>query len=349
MKKSLFYLLFLSSFITKAQITITTNQLPYAGLGYITINDSAFVQPIPAGGANQTWNLSGQLGNDYLDTLGWVSASSTPYQSDFPSSNLASHEPNDSIYAYFTTNSSGFYINGFRSYGTGLPIDKLVFSPANLYIPTPFTYGSTLNSNYRFVVDIDTALPYYRLASSVAQTFNGDGYGSLQLPNASYPSTLRIKNVQTSYDTVYIDATGLGFYLPVFNQASQSTNFYWLRTAQPSLILEVSADSLGQLANSATYFEGTAVTSIADQPVATDQLPVVYPNPASDLVNISIPDPGVDPIRFILLDAQGRVVRETILEQVWQYGFYVNKLPAGIYTWNLSGGVSAYGRLVVTH
>lgn len=77
--------------LIQAPITATYNQLQYAGVGYITVNDSVFANPIPGGGANQSWNFSGQLGYDFLDTLVWVTASSTPIQSDSPTSNLASH------------------------------------------------------------------------------------------------------------------------------------------------------------------------------------------------------------------------------------------------------------------
>lgn len=347
MKKTLLFLVALAaSGLLQAQITVTTAQLPYAGLGYVNAVDTSFTGPIPAGGVSQSWNFSTLLTQDDTDTLGWTTASSTPYTSDFPSSNLASHSANDSIYVYFTSNANGFYMNGVRYYGQAAPfgVSKVVFNPANLYLPVPFTYGSSQSSYYRFVVDVDTALPYFRLIHRVNQTHNGDGWGSLALPNATYPNTLRVKNVQTTYDSLLTDVLGLGFYIPVSSTASQTTNYYWLRTQQPAMILSVIADSLGNNGVSADYFEGSAVTGIETPGNGTVTNVDVYPNPATDLVTVSLPRTGTAASLFRLTDVAGRVVRETMLEGIQQYGFYVNHLQPGLYLWNVEG---CSGRLMV--
>lgn len=334
-------------FITSyAQITITTAQLPYAGLGYLNSVDTSFTIAVPAGGASQSWNFATLLTQDDTDTIGWTNAASTPYAADFPSSNLASHSANDSLYLYFTSSSNGFYINGVRYYGASAPfgINKVTFNPANLYLPVPFTFSNTQNSYYRFVVDVDTALPYIRLIHRVNQTYDGDGWGALTLPNATYPSTLRIKNVQTTYDSLLTDVLGLGFYIPVSATASQNTNYYWLRMQQPSLVLTVFADSLGTNGISADFFQGTAITGIGEAPESSGTNVNVYPNPATDMVTVLLPAPGTAGSVFRLMDISGRVIRETSLEGIQQYGFYVNHLPKGIYYWSAE---QSTGKLVV--
>ncbi len=347
MKKTglLFSLLLLGASL-QAQITITIAQLPYAGLGYVNSVDTSFTIPVPAGGASTAWNFASLLTQDDTDTVGWTTASSTPYTADFPTANLASHSPTDSVYVYSTSNSGGYYLNGVRYYGVSAPfgVNKVVFNPANQYLPVPFTYGSTQNSYYRFVVDVDTALPYFRLIHRVNQTYNGDGWGSLTLPNATYPNTLRVKNVQTTYDSLLTDVLGLGFYIPVSSTASQTTSYYWLRTQQPSLICTVIADSLGNNGVSAEFFEGTAVTGISETTNTGATNVSVYPNPASELVTVLLPAPGTAGTIFRMTDIAGRVIRETSLEGMSRYGFYVNHLPQGVYTWSVN---QSSGKLIV--
>jgi len=301
----------------------------------------------------QTWNFSTSLTQDDLDSVGFISAAGTPYVNDFPGSNLAANSISDSIYSYFISNANGFYFKGLYFYGNSIPfpvnINKLVFNPANLYVPTPFTYNNTLSSFYRFVVDVDTGgAPYLRVISRTNQTYLADGYGTVQLPGAvSYSNCLRRKTTETKYASILVDALGIGFYLPVSNSVSQSTIYNFLRQAQPSLILSINADSLGTTGVSASWFQGTAITSVSDQPDANISAAInVYPNPANDLVMVNLPDVGGQNDVFLLLDLQGRVIRETSLEGMNQYGFYVNNLAPGTYIWKIQGREES-GRLVV--
>lgn len=336
----------MTSITADAQITITSAQLPYAGLGYLTAIDTSYTNAIPAGGAAQGWYLVNQFTQDDVDTIGWTLASSTPYAADFPTSNLASNSQTDSVYIYSTSNASGYYLDGVRYYGTAAPfgVSKVVFNPASLYLPVPFTYGDSQSSYTRFVIDVDTALPYVRLIHRVNQTYDGDGWGSLSLPNGTYPNTLRIKNVQTSYDSLLTDILGLGFYILVNSTASQNTNYYWVRQQQPALVLTINADSLGTTGISAEYLEGTSIAGTEELVSPKETNVSVYPNPATDLVTVQLPTPGTASSVFRLTDITGRVIRETSLEGMNRYGFYVNHLPQGVYTWTVD---QSSGKLIV--
>lgn len=351
MKRNLLFALLFSPLLSLCQITINTAQLPYPGLAYIMVNDTLLNTPVPPGGINQTWDFS-SLNNNGQDTSSYISAAGTPFISDFPTSNLASHSPQDSAFVYMTTNASGFYIDGTRFYGDTsglpLPINKFVFNPAYLVIPTPFTYGNTRNSSHRFQLDFSFQGTPARLISNTQQVFEGDGYGSLQLPNANYPNTLRIKTIQTSFDSLLLDPTGFGFYVLVNSSSSQTTLYHWLRTAQPSLLMTLTADSLGTTAESADFFEGTAVTGLSSIEANQDPNVRVYPNPASEYIFVSLPDAGTPSDLFQLFDMTGRKISEKQLEGLNQYGFEVTNLSEGIYTWNLTSRNTS-GRLVIKH
>lgn len=351
MKRNLLFALLLAPLFSVSQITINTTQLPYPGLAYIMVSDTLLNTPVPPGGTNQSWDFS-SLNNDGQDTSAYISAAGTPFISDFPTSNLASHSPQDSAFVYMTTNTNGFYIDGTRLYGDTsalpLPINKIVFNPAFLVIPTPFTYGNTRNSSYRFQLDFSFQGTPARLISNTQQVFEGDGYGSLQLPNASYPNTLRIKNTQTSFDSLLLDATGLGFYVLVNSSSSQSTLYQWLRAAQPAVLLTITADSLGLTAESADFFEGTAVTGISSIDANQPAIVRVYPNPASEYVFVSLPEAGTPSDFLQIFDMTGRMLTEKPLEGLNQYGFEVTSLSEGVYTWNIPSR-NASGRLVIKH
>lgn len=351
MKKLFTLLVVINAAFLQAQPTITTAQLPYAGLAYLNNVDTLFNVAIPPGGAMQTWNFSTSLNVDGLDTLGFINAAGTPYVNDFPGANLASNNTTDSVFTYFITNANGFYFKGIYFYGgtTPLPfnINKVVFNPANLYLPTPITYNTSLNTFYRFVVDVDTgAPPYIRVVRRTEQAFLADGYGTVQLPGASYPNCLRVKNTETAYDSISADLLGIGFYVSVSNSVTQTTLFNFIRQTQPALVLSITADSLGITGQTASWFEGTAVTSVSETPAPAKAAATVFPNPASNLVVVSLPESGRQQDVFRLFDMQGRVIRETSLEGMNQYGFYVNNLASGTYFWTIQGRGDS-GRLVV--
>ena len=75
MKKALLTILLLGPFIVRSQ-TITTADLPTAGLAWITGNDSTYSQAIPSGGTGQTWDYS-TLQNLENDTAGFINAAGT--------------------------------------------------------------------------------------------------------------------------------------------------------------------------------------------------------------------------------------------------------------------------------
>ena len=136
MKKTihLIFALIIFSLSVSAQITLTQSDLPVAGTAYIVGADSAYNAAITPGGANQSWDYSG-LVNSVQDTIGFIAASTSPYASNFPLANLASHNVVDSMWTFFISNPTGFYINGAYSYGSsgvgGLSIFHWFITPHN--------------------------------------------------------------------------------------------------------------------------------------------------------------------------------------------------------------------------
>lgn len=348
MKKIILFLLLVLPVLTNAQITINSSHLPSAGQSWVEAYDDNYSAPMLLGGAAQNWNYSGLLTQGY-DTTTFISAAATPYgPTNFPGSNLAIHNPDDSLYIYVTKNTSGLYIDGYYFYTAQPPfgVNAIPFIPHGLFLPTPFTYNDTRSNTYKYVIDIDTALPYIRFVHQVNQDFLADGYGALQLPNATYNNTLRVRNTELTIDSLLIDTLGNGNYFSLSTPTlEQKVSYNWFRTNQPAFLLSIDADSLGNTATRSNYMY-LNTTSVQELPVAAASPVRVYPNPSNNLVQVLLEQSGNENNIFRLCDVSGRVIRETSLEGINQLSFYVNKLAAGTYFWSISG-LNAQGKLMV--
>src|SRR6187455_740038 len=146
MKKLSLLLIVFSATSSFAQ-TIDQSDLPFAGLGWTSGVDTNYSAPIAAGGSGQSWDYSGLL-YDYVDTSGFGVAAGTPYAATFPTANLAAQDQSTGDWSYFTSNSTGLYVNGFVSGGV-----SFVLSPPQMYVPVPFSYGNTQINISRVVID----------------------------------------------------------------------------------------------------------------------------------------------------------------------------------------------------
>lgn len=302
MKKIYFLALFVMPFISKAQ-TITQSDLPSAGLAWINAIDTLFTDPIPAGGSGQTWDLSTALTFDEDDTVGFVTAASTPYSGNFPGANLAAYDQGNNIYSYFTSNTNGFYVNGFVT-PTGSPIR---YVQPLMYIPVPLSFGSTVNSVGRLQVDTTISGSQLRVTQFTQANFNVDGSGTLILPNATHNNVLRVRITELRYDT--ISANLGGFYVPISNAVSQNTTYRFLKAgSQPALVATIFSDSLGQFGTSAEYVSASTV-SIAE---VSERTATVYPNPADKHITFEMEIASAASVR--IHDRNGKLVYEGTLE-----------------------------------
>lgn len=340
MKKTLLTLLVLVPFIGRSQ-TITTADLPTAGLAWITGNDSTYTQAIPAGGTGQTWDYS-SLQNLENDTAGFMSSAGTPYASTFPTSNLSGFDQESGIYTYFTTNTTGIYLDGIAG-----PSVQFVYNTSQLYIPVPFSYGDVRNSFARYQVDSVYLGNNARFVLRINSTFTADGTGNLTLPSGQFNNVLRIKETATTYDSLSFDVGG-GIYVPVSNSASQVTRYHFLMPGnQVALIMGIEADSLGQFATSSQYFTGDFVSSVKENTSAVRVS--TYPNPASESVSFDLS--ALHEISTIeIYDLKGNLVKTIQPESSGITTLPAQELANGVYHYSISGkGPKVTGTFQVQH
>lgn len=340
MKKALLTILLFVPFIGKSQ-TITTADLPTVGLAWITGNDSTYSQAIPAGGTGQTWDYS-TLQNLENDTAGFINAAGTPYASSFPNSNLAGFDWQSGVYTYFTTNTSGIYLDGIIG-----PSLQYIFETSQLYIPVPFSYGDVRNTFSRIQID-SVYLGYNsRFVLRTNSTFTADGSGDLTLPSGQFNNVLRIKEIAMTYDTLSID-TGGGNYITLSTSVSQVTKYSFVKPGNPvALIMGIEADSLGQFATSSQYFTGTYISSVSSFPLA-DKIRT-YPNPANETVNFDLSI--IKDISVIeIFDTNGNLVRKIQPDASGIVSIPAAGLSNGNYHYSISGnGSKVSGTFQVQH
>lgn len=349
MKKIYLLISLLLPLLAHAQITVTQVDLPVAGVVYIDATDETYSASIPAGGMGQSWNYS-QLQNFLQDTLGFISSAGTPYASSFPGANLAGYNQITNSYVYFTSNSTGFYLNGGAA-----PQGVFVYNPAQMFIPVPFSYQSNYNGHSRF--QLDTTINY--MGTSVQARFvlytgiiiNGDGYGSLVLPNANINNTLRVRTTSLITDSIYINLPFVGWvpfpgYTPSQNQ---TTNFKWLRNGNGSLVLEIDADSLGQTATRSSYLLNYVAlgTNEITEPVSIN----TFPNPSNDFVNFNFENKLNDKSTLSIFNQLGQRVEIYDVKQLNTFSMDTLHLPNGLYSYTVQNekGINAKGKFIVSH
>jgi hypothetical protein len=264
--------------------TLVQSDLPFAGLAWTSGVDTNYADPIPPGGSSQNWDFS-TLQYSYVDTSGFGVAAGTPHASTFPGANLAAHKVSTNEWTYFTSSSTGFYINGYVNDTITIVID-----PPQMYVPVPFSYGD-MHTNISRVV-IDTTLLGFpaQIIINFHADFHADGFGSLTTPTATYPSTLRVKETMLETDSFMVDYLQTGTYTLFATVESQKTYFRWFQHgATANYILGIDADSLGTFATRSDYVMQWAVLGTSENTFESGLF--VHPNPASSLVTIeSSPD-----------------------------------------------------------
>lgn len=340
MKKHYIYFLAILPLAASSQITIVQSDLPVVGTYYINAVDSGYSAAITPGGTGP-WNYS-SLQNIEQDTLGFIAASLTPYASSFPAANLAGYDASGNAYAYFISDATGFYVNGAVSPGifNGIP---LVYNPAQMLVPVPFTYNNTASNYYRFIYS-DTAT-YMGNTDSVRfvlhgdQTFLADGYGSLTTPASTYPNTLRIKTTILESDTFQVKFPFIGW-TTISATQSQSTVFRWVQNGNGSLILELNADSLGQNATSSSYVLASGVVDINDISDRPQDNVTIYPNPASSILSFKFYKTTSAGTVLTIYNTHGEIAEIYDVSRLNSFTTTAHHLPNGMYFYSLDAANS---------
>lgn len=268
-----------------AQPTLTAaTSTPQAGTTF-TVHFGPYVQPGSAG-PDRTWDLSA-LSTDSSLTAQYVNAANTTNGAQFPTATIA--EVNDQVTQYYRVASDGIHFAGSDD-GTSL----IVHTPQGTYLPFPCTFGTTWSSpqNATFMFD-ETEVER-------TGTFTGevDGYGTLVMPDGSIPNVLRVHWTHELVDD-------LGFFS--IDHTYDSYAFFVAGQAWP--IAELATSTLdfggGPTTQQFSRWSGDISTSFFSR--SQVQLSV-FPNPATDALNIMWPADFGPRAAVSIMDAAGRAI-----------------------------------------
>jgi hypothetical protein len=285
-----------------------------------------------ASGENQTWNFS-NLSLDFLADTEILEPGTTPFDNFYPDANYIFSQNNGVAFEYYGLSETELTFYG-QFEETAM---ELVFSDPQQLLEFPAQFGNSSSDDYSGTI----AAPNASGTISGTVTNEVDATGTLEMSWGTVQNCLRIR---TDIDQEEIITTPNA---EVINELTGSV-YTWYAEGFPGPIvvvrnLQVSTNMQPPITVSSTqYIFDIEVVGTNDLTLANDLN--VYPNPATDWLNVSFTSRVSTPLIAELLDVQGRVVSgiPQIVGpmQSANLQFSVSDLPAGIYILKLSSGES---------
>jgi len=294
-----------------AQPVITHNgNAPQIGDIYNQSGANGNFDPGP-NGAGQNWDFS-----DITPTLSLsgttVTPASTPFSGDFPESNIAFHYTGSGdyeSYSYAEINTTEMLNDGIGMepgtanefiihYTDAVKIMQYPFAFNDSYTDTYFTsysvYGDMLTHEYGNII------------------VTADAWGSVSTPAATYTSTLRVKSERTYTDSVWVSGNFLSA------STHTQTDYEWFTATSHTPVLSISVREDG---TSAIY--STSAVGIEEENLLQSQISL-YPNPATDRINIKLPKGSTGHTDISIYDLTGKQI------------MYLKKIGNNLFSANIS-------------
>lgn len=331
MKKSILLLcgaIFIA-FMGYGQITLTSDDFPSVGDGYIYASDEnpgSAADPGSSGG-NQVWDFTG-LSEDFTSTTEFVSPGSTPFGSIFPAANMATNS-GDTIFTYMHRDND-------KATTLGLVIESLVTGNfVNNYIPGetiadfPLQYQDEWTDEYYFEFYLDPGIPGIdstRYKSDVTKEVVVDAWGTVTIPLGTF-NALRLKEVSTSVDSSWAKVGGI--WMLQFATTTTSYFYEWWTNEAP---VSPFVASMSSSDNFVTIDDATWVKDVfvgLEENGVSEKL-TVYPNPATDHIFIKTGKyKDVKDLR--ITNNAGQLVKELKIAGGGDVRIDISTFPQGVY------------------
>lgn len=294
----------LSSQITFGQTLTCQTSCPQAG-EIFAVRTSSPVSSSP--GANQVWNfstISAVSLSTYLVT--YKAASSIPSASLHPNADLLKSGNRGNI--FLRVGNDGIRKTSPSSY---------TITADAMELPLPFTYGDAYSETVvsKALSGSDT------LVTIVNSWFNAQGSGTLILPSGTFNDVLVIK--YTSNWSTKKNGVPFGY-------SNSITAYYYYSPyfSHPLLYTEQKYTTGPQDYYPYTEFLDHVVLGLNEKMKKEDDEMIVFPNPASDRVDIKVPAGAKGTI--VLKNTLGQQLIKQTIEEL-SYALDISSLPKGIY------------------
>lgn len=316
----------MSVVLVNAQITLTqSNNAPVPGDIVLMNNLDSSATLDKSSGAGITWDYTGSVmapTNSYTAVSTYTTPSSIPGASIFTSagSNVA------------LADSGGFY----KSTSTSLEMlgfidnDGSVFflSNSGKVMQYPFSYGNSYTDNATGTYTV-TSMGVFNISGDLSAT--ADAWGTVILPsspNLVFNNVLRVKETRT----LYIAGTGT---LSMITGTTITTEYMYFKTGTKNEFFKITYEHINipmfGPPSMDYYIEYDATLVLNAQAFLDNKLPVIflYPNPTKDVLNIQMSK--IDYTKIQIIDIQGKMVKEFIINNQDVQSIDIQDLRSGEY------------------
>ncbi|MCK4570150.1 MAG: T9SS type A sorting domain-containing protein [Bacteroidales bacterium] len=336
MKKILLFVLGSVFFIsTYAQITILSDDL-------MDVGDSvqlASVDTIPAGfkpgpaGPDQNWDFS----NLIMDTtmiLSFVDPSSTPYGTNFPSSNIAVEGMVEGLavegWAYGTKSVFLFQIDGVAGSYDIFEDIVVPFDPPEIIFDFPVNYLDSLEQTTTIDIRMDSPEPAadsIRIKVVTAVDSRVDAWGEVITPVWT-GDVLRFRDVRVMIDSSWVKI--LFFWVFLETNTTTTITYKYMANDVGYPVMQFNSDTSGTEYSMINYLldAGLGESELyLDNDVVFD----IYPNPASTEVYIRLQQADINGT-MLICDMRGRKMDAIqLFRNQQQLRIDISDYPAGLY------------------
>jgi hypothetical protein len=333
----------------KAQITITSADMPAIGDKIVMATDSTPTVTAGGNGANQTWAMSA-LKTQKVDNMVGMTPAATNYSKYFGPATVAySHTSSLENFSFYNITATAMDYSGTVLTRNSVT-EENVFAPQDQELPLPATYNAKWSVIYR-AYDKIVANGFPGYDSSMATVYGIphdtiDAWGTITTPLGTY-NCIRQRDVSIIYDSIYYHSTSSNTWVSLFNIGTPA-KFYayiWYANTLHQPIVELITDSTGKTVSSATWLK-SQVTGIEE--INSNSTTILFPNPVTTRLTMQVTSPDT---RFVkIFDITGRELITATTDNNMAF-INTSAFPAGMYlyvTTDKIGNVTDRGKFTVS-
>lgn len=331
------------AFTTNAQLSLTKafNE-PVVGN---TINKLGFdsTTAVPkATGASQNWNFTSLVSNTVASITTFTTASSTPSAALFPTATLAEDDGSGQL-NYWKSTATQYELLGFAD-GAG---NSVTFTNSAIAAIWPVGFGYNNTDSYAGSGTLSTLSG----PANGTITTAGTGNGMVTLPGgAMYMNCLQVKTVNNL--NMVLGTAPFAFTVNVLG-----TGYSYYSSTQKFPLIEVNYEKQTLVSitgptvttSAKIMVNAAALTGINDLNIDAVNYKV-YPNPASDVVNINLSNATSQNVSVEVYNNLGQMVKSVNIGNAMaiEYPLSTSDLPSGMYSIRTTiGEKSATKKLII--
>ncbi len=329
-----------------AQITINRSDLGnFAGAQVISANDSTNLNLLSPGsaGAGQTWNLT-DIGNDYKDTMQFLSPAATPCTDNFPTATLAGKQQDMFFYIY--DDNTVMEMLGYCGVFMAPDTSVIQLTPPQKQMTFPFTYNTTFSGQTKQVIQFPYSSPpvdSMKQVSHISYTSLIDGWGNVTTPVGTYPS-LRQKYTKYQIDSIFVHIIGTGWQFNGSPTLDTTIEYSWSSQHNP-FIATITTNWSG-IVQSANYLfsSNLGVNEIQDISSALS----VFPNPSNGKFTLEVLGDKEQMASLAIYNILGEIIYTApIQKQQTSNEIDLSNSPKGIYFMKIYDGMKIYTAKII--